>query len=57
MVFMVSRLNKVLGKGFEVWNMNWKVFCYGWRIGFGKLKEDDEMSRGCRMIDTYFITQ
>ena len=44
MVFMVYRLNKVLGKGFEVWNMNWKVFCYGWRIGFGKLKEDDEMS-------------
>ena len=41
---MVSRLNKVLRKGFEVWNKNLKVFCCGWRIGFGKLKEDDEMS-------------
>ena len=24
-VFMVSRLNKVFGKSFEVWNHNWKV--------------------------------
>ena len=30
----------------------------GWRIGFGKLKrEDDEMSRGYRRVDTYFATQ
>ena len=30
----------------------------GWRIGFEKLKrEDDEMSRYYKMIDTYFTTQ
>ena len=33
MVFMVSLLNKVFGKGFKVWNQNWKVLGYGWRIG------------------------
>ena len=44
MVFMVSRFNKVFGKCFGVWNQNWKVLGCGWRIGFGKLKEDDEMS-------------
>ena len=57
---MVSRLNKVFGKGFEVWNHNCKVFGYGWIIGFGKLKKkkkDDEISRGYRMIGTYFSTQ
>ena len=44
MVFMVSRLKNVFEKSFEVWNQNWKVLGYGWRIGFGKLKEDDAMS-------------
>ena len=44
MVFMVYRLNKVFRKGFKVWNQNWKVLGCGWRIGFGKLKEDDGMS-------------
>ena len=29
MVFIVSRLNKVFGKGFEVWNQNWKALGYG----------------------------
>ena len=24
-VFIVSRLNKVFGKSFEIWNKNWKV--------------------------------
>ena len=24
-VFMVSKLNKVMGKSFELWNQNWKV--------------------------------
>ena len=52
-VFMVSRLNKVFGKGFEEWNHNWKVLGCGWIIGFGKLKrEDDEISRGYRRICT-----
>ena len=32
---MVSRLNKVFGKGFEVWNQNWKVLGCEWIIGFG----------------------
>ena len=44
MVFMVYRLNKVFGKSFKIWNKNWKVLGCGWRIGFGKLKEDDGMS-------------
>ena len=44
MIFMVSRLNKLFGKGFEVWNQNRKVLGCGWRIEFGKLKEDDRMS-------------
>ena len=44
MVFMVSSLNKVFGKSFEVWNQNQKVLGCGWRIEFGKLKEDDGMS-------------
>ena len=26
MIFMVSKLNKIFGKGFEVWNQIWKVF-------------------------------
>ena len=41
MVFMVYRLNKVFGKGFEVWNKNRKALGCGWRIGFGKLKENN----------------
>ena len=58
MVFMVSWLNKVFGKGFKVWNHNWKVLGCDWRIGFGKIKkEDDEMSRGYRRMNTYFTTQ
>ena len=36
-VFVVSKLNKVFGKGFEEWNQNWKVLGCGWIIGFGKL--------------------
>ena len=39
MIFMVYRLNKVFGKGFEIWNNNWKVLGCGWIIGFGKLKK------------------
>ena len=53
MVFIFPRV-KVL----EVWNQIWKVLGCGWRIGFGKLKrEDDEMSRGYRRIGTYLTTQ
>ena len=44
MVFMVSRLNKIFGKSFEVWNQKLKVLDCGWIIGFEKLKEDDGMS-------------
>ena len=44
MIFMVSWLDKAFGKDFEVWNQNWKVLGCDWRIGFGKLKEDDWMS-------------
>ena len=44
MIFMVSRLNKVFGKDFEVLNQNWKVLACGWRIRFRMLKEDDRMS-------------
>ena len=33
-LFMASRLNKVFGKGFEVWNQNWKILGCGWIIGF-----------------------
>ena len=33
-VFMVSRLKKVFGKGFEEWNQNWKDLGCGWIIGF-----------------------
>ena len=29
MVYMVSRLNKEFGKGFEEWNHNWKVLGCG----------------------------
>ena len=41
MVLIVFRLNKVFEKSFEVWNHNWKFSSCDWRIGFGKLKEDD----------------
>ena len=45
---MVSRLKQCI----------WKVLGCGWRIEFGKLKiEDEEMSRGCRRICTYFTIQ
>ena len=54
----VSRAKQSIWKVLEVWNQIWKVLCCGWRIGFGKLKrEDDEMGRGYRRIGTYFATQ
>ena len=43
-IFMISRLNQIFGKSFEVWNHNWKILSCGWRIKFGMLKEDDGMS-------------
>ena len=58
MVFIVPRVKKRYGKVLEVWNQIWKVLGCCWRIIFGKLKrEDDEMSRGYRMIGAYFTTQ
>ena len=58
MVLMVFRLNKVFAKSFEVWNHSLNVLGYEWRIGFGKLKrEDDEMNKGYRRICTYFPTK
>ena len=44
MIFMVFRLNKVLGNDFEILNYNCKVLGCGWRIGFEKLKEYYGMS-------------
>ena len=44
MVFIVLRVKQSIWKGFRSMELDLES---GWRIGFGKLKrEDDEMSRG-----------
>ena len=57
-VSMVSRVKHSIWKGFGSMELDLESFCWGWKIGFGKLKrEADEMSRGYRRISTYLTTQ
>ena len=58
MVFMVSKVKQGFWKGFR--GMEQDLESLGLRLEFWLWKgerEDDEMSRGDRMIGTYFTTQ
>ena len=58
MVFMVSRVKQGFWKGFRGMEQYLEIFVLRLKIWLWKgEREDDEISRGYRMIDTYFTTQ